>query len=110
SGMYDMYQAARAQVSGFQGSKRSLFTSTDQATALLGVALLVMPVAVLAAAAGRLGAARREARLAALRLAGATPRQIIGMTAAEAAAVGGAGALAGATLYALLLPALAEIP
>lgn len=110
SGMYDMYQAARAQVSGFQGSKRSLFTSTDQATALLGVALLVMPVAVLAAAAGRLGAARREARLAALRLAGATPRQIIGMTAAEAAAVGGAGALAGAALYALLLPALAEIP
>ncbi|GAA2633757.1 hypothetical protein [Streptomyces vastus] len=75
---------------GFSSTKPSLFTGTDQQMAVLGVALLVMPVIVLAAAAGRLGAARREQRLAALRLAGATPRQIIAMTAAEAAAVGGA--------------------
>ncbi|MFF7647136.1 FtsX-like permease family protein [Streptomyces canus] len=109
-GMYDTGQAARAEITGFKGSHASLFTYTDQGSALLGVALLVMPVAVLAAAAGRLGAARREQRLAALRLAGATPRQIIGMTAAEAATVGAAGALAGAALYAALLPALAEIP
>jgi hypothetical protein len=64
-----MGQAARAEITGFQGSRQSLFTYTDRSTALLGVALLVMPVAVLAAAAGRLGAARREARLAALRRA-----------------------------------------
>jgi hypothetical protein len=107
---YDEEQTARAVVAGFTSTKPSLFTGLDQQMAVLGVALLVMPVIVLAAAAGRLGAARREQRLAALRLAGATPRQIIAMTAAEAAAVGGAGALTGALAYAVLLPALAEIP
>jgi hypothetical protein len=107
---YDEGQTARAVIAGFTSTKPSLFTGADQATAVLGVALLVVPVIVLASAAGRLGAARRELRLAALRLAGATPRQIVAMTAAEAAAVGGAGALTGALAYAALLPALAEIP
>ncbi|WP_328770177.1 FtsX-like permease family protein [Streptomyces sp. NBC_00286] len=107
---FDEGQTERAEVAGFTSTRASLFTSFDQQMAVLGVALLVMPVIVLAAAAGRLGAARREQRLAALRLAGATPRQIIAMTAAEAAAVGGAGALTGALAYVALLPALAEIP
>ncbi|MFG2029718.1 ABC transporter permease [Streptomyces sp. NPDC048825] len=107
---FDAGQTARAEVAGFTSTKASLFTAPDQQFAVLGVALLVMPVIVLAAAAGRLGAARREQRLAALRLAGATPRQIIAMTAAEAAAVGGAGALTGALAYAALLPALAQMP
>ncbi|MGW7203542.1 FtsX-like permease family protein [Streptomyces sp. NPDC054837] len=107
---YDIGQAARAEISGFSGTRRSLFTESDQAAAMLGVVLLGMPVVVLASAAGRLGAARREQRLAALRLAGATPRQIIAMTALEAAAVGLAGALTGALAYAALLPALARIP
>jgi hypothetical protein len=107
---YDTGQAARAEISGFSGTRRNLFTDSDQAAAMLGVVLLGMPVVVLASAAGRLGAARREQRLAALRLAGATPRQIIVMTALEAAAVGLAGALTGALAYAALLPALARIP
>ncbi|MEH0573976.1 ABC transporter permease [Streptomyces sp. B21-108] len=103
-------QSARAVVSGFSGTKASVFTATDQMTALLGVVLLAMPVVVLSAAAGRLGAARREQQLAALRLAGATPRQILAMTAVETTAVGAAGALTGALAYAALLPALAGIP
>ncbi|MEU1511336.1 FtsX-like permease family protein [Streptomyces sp. NPDC005811] len=107
---FDEGQTARARIAGFTGTKASMFTATDQGMALLGVVLLAMPVVVLSAAAGRLGAARREQRLAALRLAGATPRQIIAMTAAEAAAVGAAGALAGALAYTALLPALARIP
>ncbi|MDO0910630.1 ABC transporter permease [Streptomyces sp. DT2A-34] len=107
---YDAGLSERALVSGFAGTKASVFTGTDQGTVLLGVVLLVMPVVVLASAAGRLGAARREQRLAALRLAGATPRQILAMTAAEAAGVGAAGALAGALAYTALLPALAELP
>ncbi|WDV55433.1 ABC transporter permease [Streptomyces coeruleorubidus] len=110
NGWYDEGQTARAGITGFAGSRPSMFTVGDQQTALLGAVLLMVPVVVLAAAAGRLGAARREQRLAALRLAGATPRQILAMTAAEAAAVGAAGALAGALAYAVLLPALAEIP
>lgn len=110
AGYFDDGQAARAVVSGFSGTKTSMFTGSDQGTSLLGVVLLAMPVVVLASAAGRLGAARREQRLAALRLAGATPRQIIAMTAVEAAAVGSCGALAGALAYVALLPALAEVP
>ncbi|WP_330347456.1 FtsX-like permease family protein [Streptomyces sp. NBC_00582] len=107
---FDEGQTARARVAGFGGTKASMFTASDRGMALLGVVLLAMPVVVLSAAGGRLGAARREQRLAALRLAGATPRQIIAMTAAEAAAVGAAGAVAGALAYAALLPALARIP
>ncbi|MEU1573460.1 FtsX-like permease family protein [Streptomyces collinus] len=107
---YDEQQTERALVSGFTGTKASVFTGLDQGTVLLGVVLLVMPVVVLASAAGRLGVARREQRLAALRLAGATPRQILAMTAVEAAGVGAAGALAGALAYVALLPALAELP
>ncbi|WP_425245798.1 FtsX-like permease family protein, partial [Streptomyces sp. NEAU-NA10] len=107
---YDEQLTERALVSGFSGTEASVFTGIDQGTVLLGVVLLVMPVVVLASAAGRLGAARREQRLAALRLAGATPRQILAMTAVEAAGVGAAGALAGALAYTALLPALAELP
>ncbi|MDH6493136.1 ABC transporter permease [Streptomyces sp. SAI-127] len=107
---YDDGLTERALVSEFSGTKASVFTGIDQGTVLLGVVLLVMPVVVLASAAGRLGAARREQRLAALRLAGATPRQILAMTAVEAAGVGAAGAMAGALAYTALLPALAEIP
>ncbi|MFE1835643.1 FtsX-like permease family protein [Streptomyces sviceus] len=107
---YDEGLTERALVSGFSGTEASLFTRTDQGTVLLGVVLLAMPVVVLASAAGRLGAGRREQRLAALRLAGATPRQILAMTAVEAAVTGAAGALAGALAYTALLPALAELP
>ncbi|GGN00790.1 ABC transporter permease [Streptomyces fuscichromogenes] len=107
---YDEDLTKRAPVAGFSATKASVFTAADQGTVLLGVVLLVVPVVVLAAAAGRLGAARREQRLAALRLAGATPRQILALTAVEAAGVGAAGALAGALAYVASLPALAEIP
>ncbi|MFF1720478.1 FtsX-like permease family protein [Streptomyces sviceus] len=107
---YDDGLTKRALVFGFAGTKASEFTGFDQGSVLLGVVLLIVPVVVLTSAAGRLGAARREQRLAALRLAGATPRQILAMTAVEAAAVGAAGALAGALAYMALLPALAELP
>ncbi|MFI1507897.1 FtsX-like permease family protein [Streptomyces sp. NPDC020597] len=107
---YDDGLTERALVSGFDGARASLFTGSDRGAVLLGVVLLIMPVVVLAAAAGRLGAARREQRLAALRLAGATPWQILAMTAVEAAAVGAAGALTGALAHIALLPALAELP
>ncbi|MEU9449886.1 FtsX-like permease family protein [Streptomyces sp. NPDC048277] len=109
-GLWDEGLTARAVVSGFPGAQRSVFTAADQSAVLLGVGLLVVPVAVLASAAGRLGAARREQRLAALRLAGATPRQILAMTGAESAAVGATGAVTGALAYCALLPLLARVP
>ncbi|MCX3290371.1 ABC transporter permease [Streptomyces sp. NEAU-H22] len=108
--VFDTGLTERATVAGFTGSRPSLLTSSDQQTVLLGAVLLVMPVLVLVSAAGRLGAAQREQRLAALRLAGATPSQIIAMTAVEATAVGAAGALTGALAYGALVPALAQVP
>ncbi|MFC7244373.1 FtsX-like permease family protein [Catellatospora aurea] len=53
--------------------------------------LVSLPVLALAAQAGRIGALARQRRLAALRLAGATPRQVVTIAAAEtgvAAALG----------------------
>lgn len=60
--------------------------------AMVGVIVLFVPCLVLVGSAARLTAARRERRLAALRLAGATPSQVVGMVAAETtlAAIGGA--------------------
>ena len=46
--------------------------------AWIAVVLLVVPLLTLAGAAARLGVARRDARLATLRLLGATPREVVG--------------------------------
>jgi hypothetical protein len=71
----------------------------------VGVVVLLVPSLVLVASASRLTAARRERRLAALRLAGATPAQVMAMVAAETglAALGGAvlGVAAGPLLHLL---------
>jgi hypothetical protein len=71
----------------------------------VGVVVLLVPSLVLVASASRLTAARRERRLAALRLAGATPAQVMAMVAAETglAALGGAvlGVAAGPLLHRL---------
>ncbi|MFB9905132.1 FtsX-like permease family protein [Allokutzneria oryzae] len=61
----------------------------------IGLIILIVPCLVLVASAARLTAARRERRLAALRLAGATPRQVIWMTVAETAVASVAGTVLG---------------
>ncbi len=61
----------------------------------VGVVVLLVPSLVLVASASRLTAARRERRLAALRLAGATPAQVTAMVAAETGLAAVAGALLG---------------
>lgn len=68
----------------------------------VGVVVLLVPSLVLVASASRLTAARRERRLAALRLAGATPRQVTTMVAAET----GIAAVAGAVVGVLASPGL----
>lgn len=57
--------------------------------------LLVLPVLAFIGQCTRIGALRRERRLAALRLAGATPRQVRRISALETGAVCGLGSLAG---------------
>ncbi|GAA0507203.1 hypothetical protein GCM10011581_41170 [Saccharopolyspora subtropica] len=64
----------------------------------IGIVLLSVPSLVLVASAARLTAARRERRLAALRLAGATPAQVVGAVAAETAVAAVAGTVLGLLL------------
>ncbi|GAB3880418.1 ABC transporter permease [Kibdelosporangium lantanae] len=64
----------------------------------IGLVVLIAPCLVLVASAARLTAARRERRLAALRLAGATPRQVVAMTVAETAIASVVGAALGVGL------------
>jgi len=68
------------------------------------LALLVVPLVTLGGAAARLGVARRDARLSALRLIGVTPREVVGLTLVETAWQGLVGAVAGCFLYVALIP------
>ena len=68
----------------------------------VGLVVLLVPSLVLVASASRLIAARRERRLAALRLAGATPAQVTAMVAAETGIAAVAGAVLGVAISPLL--------
>lgn len=68
--------------------------------------LLVVPFMALAGSAARLAASRRDARLAALRLAGATRGQVVRLAALDAAGQAVLGALIGMLLYLALMPAI----
>lgn len=76
---------------------------------LAGIAslLLLVPLTTLGGAAARLAVARRDERLATLRLAGATTGQVTALTTLDAAAQALTGALLGVGLYGALLPAVA---
>jgi hypothetical protein len=67
-----------------------------------GTVLLVLPLLLLLYQAVRLGTATRERRLAALRVAGATPRQVRRLGSLEVGVPVLAGAIAGLPLYGLL--------
>lgn len=75
----------------------------------IAVALLLVPTATLGAAAARLTIARRDERLARLRLAGATSSQIGVVALLDAGAQAVAGALLGIALDLLALPAVAQL-
>ncbi|WP_043630853.1 FtsX-like permease family protein [Nonomuraea candida] len=89
--------------------------ATDDTTALyehgFGIAAigLIFPLVVLVGTATRLAAARREARFAAIRLAGATARQINVIASVDAALGALLGALAGIALFQALRPAVAGV-
>jgi hypothetical protein len=77
--------------------------------AFIGGALaFVFPILILIGTATRLAAARREERYAALRLCGATSRQISVIAAADSLMSALLGSLAGIGIYLLLRPALAS--
>lgn len=76
----------------------------------LGAAGLLIPVLVFVATSTRLAAARREERFAALRLVGATPRQVNAMASVEAVLAAVAGVLVGFAAFWLFRPLVARIP
>ncbi|EIV92081.1 FtsX-like permease family protein [Frankia sp. QA3] len=73
-------------------------------------AALLFPVLIFIGTATRLSAARREQRFAAMRLIGATPRQISVISAVESSVAAIGGVAGGFGLFCLLRPALAPIP
>lgn len=72
--------------------------------------LLVVPLLTLAGAAARMGVARRDARLATLRLLGATPREVVALSLVETCAQGLVGAVVGVLGYVALLPVWSLVP
>ncbi|EME57430.1 ABC transporter permease [Amycolatopsis decaplanina] len=66
---------------------------------LLGLFLLLTPVFIFVGTVSRLGGAARDRRLAALRLAGSSLRQLRRITAAESLVGAAAGLVAGAALF-----------
>ncbi|GAA3033536.1 FtsX-like permease family protein [Streptomyces glomeratus] len=71
---------------------------------------LIFPVLIFIATATRLSAATREQRYAAMRLVGATPRQVSVLSAVESALAAAAGTMIGFGLYAALRPLVATVP
>jgi hypothetical protein len=94
------------------GAGRSIGESTEGIAAALGIVALALlfPVLVFISTATRLAAARREQRFAAMRLAGATPRQVSLVAAVEAATAAITGTAAGFGLFFLFRADLAKIP
>ncbi|MEV4619303.1 FtsX-like permease family protein [Asanoa sp. NPDC049573] len=73
-------------------------------------AALIFPVLIFIGTATRLSAARREQRFAAMRLIGATPRQVSVLATVESTVAALAGTLLGFGVFFALRPGLATIP
>jgi hypothetical protein len=81
----------------------------DLVLSVVALAML-LPVLIFIGTATRLSAARREQRFAAMRLVGATPRQVSVIAAVESAAAAAAGVAIGFGLFFVLRIPLAAIP
>jgi hypothetical protein len=68
---------------------------------IVTLVLLCIPLLVFVGQCSRIGAPARDRRLAALRMAGATPADVTRVAAAESGLAAGAGALAGLAIYLL---------
>ncbi|KAB2347409.1 ABC transporter permease family protein [Actinomadura rudentiformis] len=101
--------ASPAPIDHYATGAVSTIPQVYQILAIIASVLMVVPLLVFGGAAARLTVARRDQRLAALRLVGATPGQVVAITAAEAVLTAAAGAVAGALLYAAAIPALTQI-
>ena len=118
---YSVHQLSRAygavKVSSLQRTPSSCYkcqNTTGSGSVLefilaVGAIALLLPILILIATASRLTAARREQRFAAMRLVGATPRQISVISAVEAVAAALAGVVVGFALFFALRPLLYHV-
>jgi hypothetical protein len=97
-------------VSGF-GGERSLGPRQGPMLFLgvLGVLVVLIPLLVFVASSSRIAGAERERRLSALRLAGASSRQVHRIAAAETLVGAAAGELLGLVLFAVVRPFAAGV-
>ena len=102
-------ETAPAYIAGFTGTT-SVNATVYDLLLKMATAMVVAPLLIFGAAAARLTVARRDTRLAALRLIGATPAQVVAMTVAEAVLTAVVGAVLGALVYVAGFAGLAEIP
>jgi hypothetical protein len=98
------WKAAAAAADGTSGN-----TFNRRLVYLLAAIGVLVPIAVFVAASTRIGAATREQRFAAMRLVGATPRQVAAAAAAEAAVAALAGGLLGVALAFALRTRAADV-
>lgn len=102
------YSIVPTRVAAFSGIEPYWYV-TYRALAAFATALVVVPLVVLGAAAGRLATAQRDRRLSAMRLFGATPGQVLAITTFETLLVGAVGTLLGAAAYAMSLPLASRV-
>lgn len=97
--------------SSCDGSSCDVGTNGNGMALILSVVAvaLIFPVLILIATATRLSAARREQRFAAMRLVGATPRQVSVISAVESGVAAVGGTALGFGLFFLIRPLLAQI-
>lgn len=81
----------------------------DRAVRTLTPVVILAPIVILVGAAARIGRRRRDVQLAALRLVGASTRQLAVLAAAESLCAAIAGALAGGGLFALVTRTAATV-
>lgn len=98
--------AFRERAEGVPGDELESQYPTLAVTAAI---LLVIPLVALGGSAARLAVSRRDARLATLRLTGATIPQVTVIALLEAAAQGALGAAIGAVGYIALIPVFAPV-
>ncbi|HWG23591.1 FtsX-like permease family protein [Actinospica sp.] len=91
------------------GAQTSVWTNYFRYAFAVGAVAFVLPILILIGMATRLAATRREERYAALRLVGATNRQIAVISSVDASVSALAGTLLGMLLFVLLRPLLADM-
>ena len=103
------YSSIPSQISTFFDGAGPAWYPVYRILSAFATALLIVPLVVLGAAAGRLASARRERQLAAMRLVGATPGQVLAITTFETVLIGAAGAILGSLAYVTSLPFAAQV-